>query len=56
MVRSQFTSRASYGNYGLWDDNPTIGDISRASKIRMGMKTLRYGYHCRMLFAEENDK
>ena len=36
-------------------DENVIGDISKASKIRMGIKTLSAGRDCVMIFAEEKN-
>ena len=40
------------GNNFQWTDN-FIGDISKASMIRIGIKTLRYGNDGILFFAEE---
>ena len=37
------------------DDVNVIGDISKASKIRIGIKTLISGTNCYIFFAEEKN-
>ena len=39
-----------------YGEENVIGDISKASKIRIGIKTLSFGTDCVMIFAEEKNK
>ena len=50
-------TKAVHKNDFTWNDEVNvIGDISKASKIRIGIKTLRHGENCYIFFGEEKNQ